>query len=457
MGLPAGFSFVDEEEPAVGGLPEGFSYAAEPEPEPVVPTAPAATAQPSGDSGFDTIEMLMNIPGSAAGVVGDVFNALADPMAVLEGGASLLKGTGDKIGRSLAEFTTGQDLEVMPERSEAAPDAFGQHYSDRYGSWDKAKQTLQDDPVGALMDMPFGPGAIGKAAGFVPKAAATGVMSAGMKLPPKFADKKSKISRKMLDENITPTGGSLTGGGKVDRLLKRTGDQIGGVLEQADASGVRIPIEAPMAGVERAITGTRKGVDFEGKKKRGKLGKYADEYLDDQWEVGRLDMSPSELQGAKLNVQQDINYATSIEPGKQGMTQRARHMVRDESAGILEQVAPGITPLNKRYGELSDVKSAVDTVTGRNVQMPSPFTAGGGMYAGAAGNPAMMGLFGAMEGMRHPAVASTAAHGLDFLGKRAPAVTTATARTRMLDEEDREDGEGMINYLYEGIKGALSP
>ena len=113
-----------------------------------LPAAPVAAPEEDRSFGQFVGEMVSNVPSSAAGVVGDLWDAVTSPVdtakalgGAVVGGAQLWK---DALGVPTRNVFGDQ-------RDQAR--AVGDYYSDRYGGAGEIADTLRTDPVGATLDI----------------------------------------------------------------------------------------------------------------------------------------------------------------------------------------------------------------------------------------------------------------------------------------------------------------
>lgn len=138
---------------------------------PRMPATPAPAGAQPGPAIGDVPGMALGNLGSSAMQYGkDIWDAVSDPIGTgtalveaLAGGGQLLK---DELGvKSMGTFGDQRDKAR----------AVGQHFTDRYGSWDAIKRTAGEDPVGFLADatapLTLGGAALGRGAGVAGKVA----------------------------------------------------------------------------------------------------------------------------------------------------------------------------------------------------------------------------------------------------------------------------------------------
>lgn len=93
---------------------------------------------------------LHNLKGSAVGVAKGIGDAVMNPMRTLGAVGDLAKGT---LSKGMGAMGVPMDPEHK-EQNERVVNALMDHYKDRYSSWNRIKNTVATDPVGAAMDIP---------------------------------------------------------------------------------------------------------------------------------------------------------------------------------------------------------------------------------------------------------------------------------------------------------------
>lgn len=88
-----------------------------------------------------------NLPTSGKKFVGDIAQAVVNPGETLSG----IKEIGKGLYSKAAGIVTTQDP-VQKAKDEAGVNAIGQMYKDHYGSWNRAKHTLAEDPFAVASD-----------------------------------------------------------------------------------------------------------------------------------------------------------------------------------------------------------------------------------------------------------------------------------------------------------------
>src|SRR3990167_5826767 len=126
--------------------------------------------QPKQD--FSLEETLLNIPSSAGRFIGDIYSAVRHPLQTVQGLADIVSGGLEKGIVSGVEAVKPGTFPGKPTEREEKFNAVIDFFVQRYGSMDKIKKTVQEDPVGFLGDVSLaltGGGAVLKGAGTVSK------------------------------------------------------------------------------------------------------------------------------------------------------------------------------------------------------------------------------------------------------------------------------------------------
>jgi len=199
----------------------------------------------------DAIEMIGNIPESAARYVGDIVGAVTNPVETADSVLSLgygalklmeperqRKGFSTMIRPGMNPAAVARDIPDDPERKKLAR-MVGQALHDRYGSVEGARETLISDPVGVMGDLSavlgLGGVAVAKTAGTVSSTARTAgelARTAGAKIEP-----------------ISAAGSLVSGAG---RLPAEVMAGYAGVSTGAGTTPIKKAYEAGKSGGERA-------------------------------------------------------------------------------------------------------------------------------------------------------------------------------------------------------------
>lgn len=101
-----------------------------------------------------TGKTLGNVPRSGGELVKNVFSAVTSPVDTVKSVFGLIKGSGAKAAREVTERIspeTASQVQQSPEEQQF--NQFLGFIKDRYGSVDRFKETVVEDPVGALADI----------------------------------------------------------------------------------------------------------------------------------------------------------------------------------------------------------------------------------------------------------------------------------------------------------------
>lgn len=364
------------------------------------------------DEGFSFLEMAKNVPSSAVQFGKDVATPFMNPIDTAQSVYNLALGVASKA------IPGEQD-------SEAYADQMGQFIKDRYGSWDAFKDTAEKDPVGVLADVSalFTGGSlsavkaggkvgklgrslnkVGKAIDPVNLGAKTTAYGAGKLIPKsvppsmyesaaKFSttmtpDERRALSQTALREGVMPTSKGL---GQVDLRISALGKQIDNLVESATDSGVKIPKERiyrHLSELKQEVGGAKINAPQDIKR----IDKLVDTFDEHLQKLGKDSLTPSELQAFKRDAYQRINWDTRQGQASYTKEQASKAMAR-AAKEELEQVAPDIRDLNRRQGDLLELRPNLERSAARienrdiiGLGMPMKGAAGGvvGGPAGAA-------------------------------------------------------------------------
>jgi hypothetical protein len=110
--------------------------------------------------GRDMMSMAGNYPESLYNYGKTALEGLAsvvrDPVGAAKGVVALGEAALEKGGRKFEEFVTGEEIPPTRPEVEAPLDKIAEYYDEEYGSWDRARQSFIEDPVGSTADVfPF--------------------------------------------------------------------------------------------------------------------------------------------------------------------------------------------------------------------------------------------------------------------------------------------------------------
>lgn len=384
--LPAGFVVRES------GPPEGFEV-----------------RQSRDEHDFNVMNMLKNVPSSAGEYVGDIAATLSDPIGAATGVWNVVQGVGDKLG-----------IDVDGEDQSMYADAVGKMISDRYGSVDKFQRSLETDPVGVLSDISgILSGGATAVAGRLPRVAATAqtasrvldpasavlaparaigridpnqmyqeVMKFGTTNP--LADRR-QWAQTLMDERIVPGEAGVE---KLTNRMQEVGDRRNALIAAADEAGVRLDPQDMLAGLDdlkSEVGGFRAGAAQNVKA----IDDFVDGFIAEHGLRGKVTVK--EVQDFKSDLYNQINWKASRAQGQKIDEDIYKAVGRTAKAAI-EEVAPEVGELNRRWGEMIDASKPFERSSARidnrnaiGLQTPMVATAAefiapgiGGVTAGGA-------------------------------------------------------------------------
>lgn len=412
------------------------------------------------DVDFKTMEMIKNFPSSLVKLGKDTVAPFFHPIDTAKGIGNLAMGGVEKLDKNLASVLPKGYVEYgniannwlvdklgapeswrLPEKAEDVTypnekyaDAMGQFFKSRYGSSDKAKTTLMDDPAGVLSDVSMaltGLGGVVKVAPGLNKAGnvtqkigmsaepinlvkSTGKYAAAKltpkDLPANLYDRAAKwgtgvdskeranITKTALDNQIMPDAEGLA-------LLKADiniiGREIDSLIDAADKTGVKIPKKVVLKHL-KALREDMGGVKLDGRKNRGIINNVEKEFNMHMHELGRETISVKELQEFKQDIYKSINYNKKNQIGNRAKDEAGKAMARAAKEQI-EEITPEIQSLNAKQGELLELlphlEKSAKRIGNRNLMpfgTPVNVAAGGvvadvpGMLAGGAASASQL-------------------------------------------------------------------
>jgi len=402
---------------------------------------------------FSVGEMVSNIPSSAYKYVDDIATAVMNPIDSAKGLLSLASGGAEKLTRAINENIPGdaiksvggltnfiadqgvplarppQDKSELTYPNEKYADQVGGFFKDRYGSMDKFKNTAMKDPVGLLGDASA---VLMGGSTLIPKAGLLG--KAGMAIDPinmvkgatktayakalsknlprslyessaKFSttlpkSKRQALADTALKHKVLPTS---VGVDKVNDLISSIDGKVNTLIDEATASGKRIPRSA----IFRHLNKVRKelgGGKLNANKNLKQIDNVAKEFDQHLRKTKKNSFTPSELQEFKTDTYKAINFDAKQLQAKKGTQEAQKAMARAAKESI-EEVAD-VKALNKDMGELLELRDPISRSAGRienrniiGIDAPVKIAAGG-TAAGAVG--AAGGTF--MSMLEHPKV-----------------------------------------------------
>lgn len=395
------------------------------------------TPPSEGPVDFSLKQTVKNIPGSIAGIAGDAWSAITNPVDTAKGIGAVAQGVGNKLGRNVAELVHGQEMEPMPERSEDAANAVGAALKNRYGGVDNIKRTIMEDPAGVALDL-SGVGAFGAKVLQSPKYASamaaanpltvTGKMSnqvAKTAIPKsKAADwyqsaakfsttldpkKRQKMIQTALDEGVLPTPSGMR---KISSRIDVLDAEIESMIAQSTNAGKEIPVKAIFRHLND-LRSTKGGVRLGADSDLAAIDRIAGEFHRSL--KGRKTVTPEELQFFKKEAYKDINWDAKRMTGAPIKEDTYKAMARGAREAI-EGVVPEIAEKNADMGALLELQPHLQRSTNRienlnRIGLGAPIRTGaGGMVGDAMGAPGLgMGIGAIASFIDNPAFKARAA------------------------------------------------
>lgn len=356
---------------------------------------PLHQSQQAGQSpaGFSFGEMVGNIPQSAEKYVSDVTYPIRHPINTAKAMQSLLQGAIEKM---LPNEING--VEFGETQNEQNLDAVGAFLKDRYGGFDKFKQTLQDDPVGVLADassvITLGGAATAKLAGkagkigeaaskaqqvgraldpvnvtisavkktgaSIPKAVPRRLIDSAFKFNEKNTVKRARLVDYVLENSMVPTIKQLEKNlSKLDDLSRK----ISARIARAERSGAEIPVSALYMDMPdvRAKYG---GVRIHAKKDLGIIDSVYKEIMDNLRDLGKKTITPKELQTIKTDAYKKVTF-DRLSQRTEPATDAARKAIARSARKSLEEIDPALKPLNKEWGLLKQIEPHIEQSVNR--------------------------------------------------------------------------------------------
>lgn len=382
-----------------------------------IKSLPVEESQPQQEDGFSPVELVKNIPSSAANVASGMWDAVTNPRQVARTMNDVATGVGVNFVKSLPEWAQSDKDEAWIAKNQgadAAADAAGDYYKNRYGSFDKALNTLEQDPVGAILDMAggvslLGGGArlagMGKTADALQKTSAavnpinaamnTGKVAASHLIPKsapgalyesavKFGttvDDRPRLIDRALTEKLMPTEAGIK---NLQGYISDAQKKVLELIDEATQSGQTIQKGVVLKGIKQLKDSYRNTP--EGSKAIAQIDDMSKQFLiDDLGDKGFL--TPSDLQRWKVKAYDKINYNAKRNvdaPVKEEVLKTTARAAKNE----IEDAIPNadIKGLNARQGELLELQAplqkSANRISNRNlvsIDTPLKMSAGGFM------------------------------------------------------------------------------
>lgn len=439
-------------------------------------------------------QLVGNLPRSGAQLVGDLAQPFMHPVETGGAIADLVEGGASKV----------LDLGWPEEKN---VDAVGDFYSDRYGGWDEAANSLKEDPLGVLSDaagLVTGgasmaakiPGMAGKMSKLGKVAAAldpaNAIVNTGIKggagaakflndrfdmgtTPTKLTESALKFStskyndaeraamyRTVLDEGLLPRGKDVDlMGTRISDLGSQVDEVIGALPETMVTPRASLldgldDVAAKYGDTTLDPTGNRNRVARVGSKFMT-----TPDVLDD---TGKLiegavpaDLTPMQVQNLKKQAYEDINFRSKNLKTNALATEAAQKQIASNARTRIEALSPEVHDINKRLGGLLELRTPFEQSTARignrdkiGIGVPIKVAAGEALTPGA-------GMVGGAIGMLDtPMIKARTAQLMNRLGKQDYVGQLMASNTKrgmlsreamniIADQRERES-QGLLDY-----------
>ena len=362
---------------------------------------------PADDGEFSVGEMVSNIPGSAAGVAESLVTPILHPV---ETAKTIGKVAGGAVQKAAKAADIGWLSDLVGEDLTPYADAVVDAVVERYGSLDKAKNTLEKDPVGVAVDLASlisGAGALTRSSTVAKAGAAVNPINAtvnaakvvvGKAVPDsipanmyegvaKFSttipkDKRAALVDTALNRGLAPTSAGVD---KLTGLIDGLNTKIDGLIQTAQASGGTIPKQAIYKHLSE-LRASKGGVKLGAPKDLATINKVVREFDVYLKQLGKKDLTPEELQTLKVDAYKKINWDAKRGKGSQAKEDTYKAVAKGAKEG-LEQLAPDVKATNKELGELLELQPSLqrsaNRIENRNlISIDTPLQIGAGAGAG---------------------------------------------------------------------------
>lgn len=264
-------------------------------------------------------------------------------------------------------------------------------YANRYGTVEKAMETLDKDPVGMMSDLFFilnGAKAITQTSGrlvsrTLPKTTPERLYESGAKFGTSLGKKeRSALTKTALEHRLMPTP---TGVDKLTAKLYEVNQKVDSLVAQAEATGQKIHssiIFKYIDDLKKQFSGVKPGV-------RKNLKQVADAVDDIKFEIKRSGspyLSPTQLQSLKRELYKQTKYDSTPFAPQRGTEAANKVMAKAAKEGV-ERFAPETKDLNQTWSELINLikpleKSSARISNTNLISLHTPLNIGFGGYLG---------------------------------------------------------------------------
>ena len=400
-----------------------------------------------GDTATKAAENFLPSLGQAAK---DFVQPILHPIDTLSGVKNVALGYGEKLNRMVQE-NSGQyeEGEIVPGEHEKYADALNKHFDDRYGSFEKARKTLEEDPAGLLLDVgslaTLGGGALtkGAKAGSLASKAGKALDVTGKALDPltlpAMAAKKAggavrntvgpvvndvltvlkptslerkyaallkpsssldpeqfqRVTQIGLENKIAPT---MEGWNDFITLREKTENQLGEVLR--NASEAQAAGQMPMLDMRPLIQRARDQVkgsmiyDVDGQALMSKVDEIADNA--NAMFANPVDMVTADnIKRRQQKKAKKLYGKDGIHPAAEEFEAALASIVREE----MEKMSPDVAVLNKKLHDLHVLEEALTNAVNGNFKRDNIGGVFGNVGLGTLGGGSVGGAPGAAVGM----------------------------------------------------------
>lgn len=342
-----------------------------------------STAKPvQQNSDFSVVEMVSNIPGSAANLAGNMYQAVRHPVQTAEGLGKVASGALSQGNKWLDENTPefldfmskpiGGGSKVFGEEFEPYSDALKAALIDRYGGAENVKKTVEQDPVGFAADVAgilTGVGlaktgaavnpinatinsakyVAGKA---VPKGLPKSMYESIAKFGTTISDKKrSSMIDTALKHEIPPTA---KGAAKLEGLIDGFNKQIDGLITASTNNGESIPASAVYKHL-KSLRQQKGGMSLDAPSDIKSINRVVSNFQKHLKEKGKSRLTPAELQQLKINTYNSINFDAKRLTGTPIKEDTYKAVARGAKEGV-ESMVPEVKGVNRSLGELYELQ-----------------------------------------------------------------------------------------------------
>ncbi len=301
-----------------------------------------------------------NAPQSAAGVLEAAAMPVYRPKETLEG-----IGTMGMMG--LENFASNiPGFEDMPTPQK---DQFKSYLSDRYGTPEALKESIETDPMGMVVDA-MGVLWGGKGMALMAKRGAAEALPEN--LPNDMVKEIAKFPRRnltnaevddlvefMLEENIPFSAQGIE---RLDDIINTTGARIEKMIERAD-TGQTIP-RHELNKVLQDMKQETVGKTAMGSKDRKVIDSVIDGWESEIVEAGKADFTLKELQKFKQDTYGKVHWAKT-DSNRKNVRNAALKAQALDAKSRLEAEVPGIKEANRRQGKALELKPLAEGTTQR--------------------------------------------------------------------------------------------